>query len=254
MEIIGRGFLARHLAPFTTTHDEVTVLAAGVSRTGGGDETQAFQREADLVRATTSRCRAMGRTVVFFSTASHAIYAGAGTLADEHSALPRSPYGHHKLRLEETIAAETTNWLVLRLSHAVGTHQRAHQLFPALVSQVCAGEVQVYENTHRDLIDVDDIVACLKGLLDTGIRNQVVNVAAGTPYPVPDIVRGIEQRLDRQAHWTVVQPASTGGPATVDTGRLRQLVPDQAPAGGDAYLNHLLDRYTNHYARYPVAG
>ncbi|WP_435135605.1 NAD-dependent epimerase/dehydratase family protein [Actinacidiphila sp. bgisy144] len=252
VEIVGRGFLARHLSALPASHGEVTVLAAGVSSTAVGSP-DAFRREAYLVRATARRCRAEGRTVVFFSTASSALYGTCDTPAGEDAAAPGIPYGRHKLHLEEELAGSGASWLVLRLSHVVGAHQRPHQLLPGLVEQITAGHVRVFAGAYRDLVDVADVTACLDALLAAGVRNEVFNVAAGTPYAVEDIVRGVEARLDRQARWDVVDAAGRGGRAVVSVDRLRRHVGALAPAGGPAYLARMLDRYTASYRPAPAA-
>ncbi|MFE6894397.1 NAD-dependent epimerase/dehydratase family protein [Streptomyces sp. NPDC057694] len=250
MEIIGRGFLARHLSALTGAHEAVTVLAAGVSSTAVASP-ESFAREAALVRDTAGRCRAEGRTLVFFSTASQALYGSCDTPAGEEAAAPVNPYGRHKLdlerRLEEELTDSDASWLVLRLSHVVGSHQRPHQLLPALVAQIASGDVRVFAGAHRDLIDVADVVACLDALLVAGTHRQVLNVAAGTPYAVEDIVRGVERQLGRTARWDVVDAGDRGGCTTVRVDRLRRQAGDRAPAGGPEYLERLLARYTAAY-------
>ncbi|CAL9624676.1 NAD-dependent epimerase/dehydratase family protein [Streptomyces sp. NPDC003781] len=247
VEIVGQGFLADHLSALSHTHDDVTVLAAGVS-SASVDSADAFRREADLVRATTRRCRAEGRTAVFFSTASHALYGGCDGPADEDHPRPVSPYGWHKLGLEREVADSGASCLILRLSHVVGPRQRPHQLLPALVGQVASGNVRVFTGARRDLVDVTDVVACLDALLTEGVRDDVFNVAAGTPYAVEHIVRGIERQLGRRARWDLVdRPAVRGGRGAVSLDRLRRRVGQRAPAGGPAYLERLLEQYTTAY-------
>ncbi|MDO0938365.1 NAD-dependent epimerase/dehydratase family protein [Streptomyces sp. DG2A-72] len=250
VEIVGRGFLARHLSALAGAHEDVTVLAAGVSSTAVASP-DALAREAALVRDTARRCGAEGRTLVFLSTASQALYGTCDTPAGEESAAPVTPYGRHKLDLERRLAQDLADsdasWLVLRLSHVVGSHQRPHQLLPALVAQIASGEVRVFAGAHRDLVDVADVVACLDALLASGTRREVLNVAAGTPYAVEDIVRGVERQLGRTARWDVVDAGDRGGRTTVRVDRLRHHVGDHAPAGGPAYLERLLVRYTASY-------
>ncbi|MFD9571104.1 NAD-dependent epimerase/dehydratase family protein [Streptomyces sp. NPDC059982] len=241
MEVIGRGFLAGNFHRISGRHPDVTVIAAGVSATGVENPAE-FARESELVRSVTDGCRRRGRTVVFFSTASHAMYGTTRVPAAEADPVtPANPYGRHKAALEGEVAARAHHWLTLRLSHVVGPHQRPHQLIPALTAQVRAGAVRLYEGAHRDLVDVADVVGAVDALLGAGVRDQVVNIAAGTPYPIGDIVRGIETRLGRTAAREHVPAAPQRTEVSVE--RLRALAPDECPRGGTAYLSALLDRH-----------
>ncbi|WP_033354666.1 NAD-dependent epimerase/dehydratase family protein [Kitasatospora aureofaciens] len=241
MEVIGRGFLAGNFQGISDRHPDVTLIAAGVSATGVENPAE-FARESELVRSVTDRCRLRGRTVVFFSTASHAMYGTTRVPAEEDAPVaPVNPYGRHKAALEETVAALAGRWLTLRLSHVVGPRQRPHQLLPALTEQVRAGSVRLYRDAHRDLVDAADVVGAVDALLTAGVRDRIVNVAAGTPYPVEEIVRGIERRLGRTAARESVPAAAQRTEVSVE--RLRRLAPDACPRGGAEYLADLLDRH-----------
>ncbi|NEE30032.1 sugar nucleotide-binding protein, partial [Streptomyces sp. SID7982] len=115
-----------------------------------------FAREARLVHEVLRQCAPRRRTVLFFSSASFAVYGATGTLCTEedHLVAPPSGYGRNKLALESAIRDSGAPHLILRLSHLVGRHQRAHQLLPGLTRQVRAGAVHVRQGVHRDLLDV----------------------------------------------------------------------------------------------------
>jgi dTDP-3-amino-3,6-dideoxy-alpha-D-glucopyranose N,N-dimethyltransferase/dTDP-3-amino-3,4,6-trideoxy-alpha-D-glucopyranose N,N-dimethyltransferase/N-methyltransferase len=242
MEIVGRGFIARHLAPLAGRYPDVTVIAAGVSTTAV-DDVAAFDREAELVYQVLRRCRAEGRTVVFFSTSSHAIYGAEGSPGTEDGPVyPTSVYGRHKLALETAARSSGADWLILRLTHLIGRGQPPHQTIPLLVKGVLSGRVRVHRDTHRDMVDVRHMVIALDRLLADGVRNTVVNIASGIPQRMEAVVRGIEQRLGRVAEWHMVDVPRTD--TTVSTKRLRELVPEVEDFGfGPDYLPALLDRY-----------
>jgi len=249
MEIIGRGFLARSLAesaPFEPEGAEgAVVLAAGVSSTHVTDPAE-FARERTLVEEVAARCAREGRRLVVFSTASHAMYGHTDRPALETDPVaPASAYGRHKLELERAVAASGASWLILRLSHVVGPNQRPHHLLPAFVAQVQAGTMRLYRGAFRDLVDVRDVVACVTGLLAAGVCGEVVNVASGTPYPITTVAEGVRARLDRPVHVELVdtEPQRT----VVSIERLRALLLDAAPAGGQHYLDRMLDRYVPGY-------
>jgi nucleoside-diphosphate-sugar epimerase len=197
MEIVGTGFLARHLQTLSGTRPDVVVLAAGVSSaisTSAAD----FARERALLRIVARRCRATRRQLVFFSTASTGMYGGTdGAGREDVPVTPCSPYGAHKLALEEDLREAGTGFLVLRLAHVTGPGQPAHQLLPSLTRQVRAGWVMVQRGASRDLIGIGDVVTIIGMLLDADVRDQTINVASGWDVPVELIVDHLAQRLGR---------------------------------------------------------
>ena len=247
MQIIGNGFLARNLAvAFGDRFADVVAFAAGVSSTSI-TEAAPFDREAEALYAALRQCSAQGGTLLYFSTASFAMYGHTDHPATEDGPLfPPSAYGRHKLALETCVRASGVPYLVLRLSHVVGPHQRPHQLLPAIVQQVGSGHVVVYRGAHRDLLDTRALVHVIDALLTAEVRDVVVNVASGRPWPVEEIVDGVARRLG-------VEPARAYPPVRfsrteVSLDRLRDLVPDfgknsAVAPDDDGYLGMLLDRY-----------
>jgi nucleoside-diphosphate-sugar epimerase len=228
MHIVGNGFLARNLAPLAARHPDTVVLAAGVSWADGTSDAD-FRRELDLVLTWARRCAADGRRLVFFSTASTGMYGRvAGPGREDVPVEPCTPYGRHKLLLEERLAASGADCLVLRLGHLVGPGQPAHQLLPMLARQVAEGRVRVHRGASRDLIAVADAVTVVDRLLAGGLRGETVNVASGNAVPVERIVDWLERRLGVRAHREL---HDTGGQHTISTDKLRRLVPEVADLG-----------------------
>lgn len=247
MRIIGDGFLARSLSEaFGDRFPDVTALASGVSSTST-TEPAAYDREAGLLYDVLDECRAGGRRLLFFSTASFSLYGFTDHAVDETGPLrPPTTYGRHKLALESVVRHSGVDHLILRVSHAVGHHQRPHQLLPTLVRHVTEGRVTIHQGAHRDLLDVRDLVHAVDRLLTDGVSGEVVNVASGVPQPVESIVTAIEDRLGVRAH-RVHRPGPTAV-TRASVGRLRQLVPDFRAAVADQdYLGALLDAYLPYY-------
>jgi nucleoside-diphosphate-sugar epimerase len=235
---VGTGFLARHLRPLSSAHRDVVVLAAGVSSAASSSAAD-FDRERALLERTIRRCRQTGRRLVFFSTASTGMYGAAqGAGREDVPVSPVTPYGMHKLGLEERVREAGIGYLVLRLGHVTGPGQPAHQLLPSLVRQVRAGRVTVQRGSSRDLISVRDTVAIIGLLLGAGVRDQTVNVASGSDVAVERIVDHLAHRLGRDPEREYV-PGS--GRNQVSVAKLRALVPavDQLGFGADYYLRVL---------------
>lgn len=238
MEIIGNGFLARHLAPLASAHPRATVLAAGVPTHPLPDA--AHRRETRLVDDTVRHCLRHGRTLVFFSTVS--MYGGPGGAGDESGPRVASTrYGQHKLDLERLIKASGVPHLVLRLGYVPGPDEPPFRLLAALITQVLAGRVRVQRGARRDMVHVADFVTVVDALLRTGVRDETVNLASGDCVEVATIVRHLERRLGTGAEWQVTGDAIEHCPSVR---KLRRLVPEVDRLGfGPGYHRTAIDRY-----------
>jgi len=239
MRIIGSGFLARNLAGPLGRHDGVTLYAAGPS---GGAATDGFARDADLLYATIAECLADGGRLVYLSTSSVGLYGRPGGLLREDGPVyPCSPYGRHKLAMESVIRASGVDHLILRLAYPVGPDQPAHQVVPALVAQVLAGEVTVWRGARRDLIDIRHVATVIAALLVRRISNVSVNIASGTAVAVESIVHHLAGRLGvRPAVRVVDMPEESA----ISVARMHALAPGAADLGfGPEYYRAVLDRY-----------
>ncbi|MCX3062134.1 NAD-dependent epimerase/dehydratase family protein [Streptomyces beihaiensis] len=240
MEIIGRGFLAGHLAPLADEHAGAVALAAGVSWASGTSAAD-FERERRLFRQVMERCRASGRTLVFFSTASAGVYGADRPGREDDVLTARSAYGENKLGMEQELRDSGIDFLVLRLSHVVGSGQPAHQLLPTLVRSLGAGQIVIQRRATRDVIDVGHVVTVLDLLLRRGIRRETLNVATGTAVSVERIVDHLEFRLGVSADRRYVD-AGTSHLVSVD--KLHSLLPEVAGFGfGPDYYRTALDGY-----------
>ncbi|WP_411122194.1 NAD-dependent epimerase/dehydratase family protein [Streptomyces sp. x-19] len=241
MDIVGNGFLARHLTPLAERHPDTVVLAAGVSWASHTSDAD-FAREAALLREVAAECRATARRLLFFSTASTGMYGTAdGPGHEDLTITPCTPYGAHKIAMERHLRASGTDFLALRLGHLVGPGQPPHQLLPTLLRQLHLGSVAVHKDATRDLIDVDDVIAIVDHLLTRGASRQIVNVASGVAVPVDRIIDHLEERTGLHATRSYVD---VGGHHTISIAKLRSLVPEVAAMGfGPDYYRGVLDDF-----------
>ncbi|MGG2463930.1 NAD-dependent epimerase/dehydratase family protein [Streptomyces sp. RGM 3693] len=241
MDIVGNGFLARHLKPLADRHPDTVVLAAGVSWASHTSDAD-FAREATLLREVAADCRATARRLLFFSTASTGMYGTANGPGHEDLPItPCTPYGAHKLAMESHLRATGTDFLALRLGHLVGPGQPPHQLLPTLLRHLQQGTVAVHKGATRDLIDVDDVIAIVDHLLARGLTRQIVNVASGAAVPVDHIIDHLQQRTALPATRSYID---VGGHHTISIDKLRTLVPEVAAMGfGPDYYRGVLDDF-----------
>lgn len=240
MEIIGDGFVARHLRPLAHRHPGSVVFAAGVSSAGSVSE-QEFAREAQLLHTVIRRCTADGRRLVYLSTSSAGMYGAHGCRGrEDEPVLPTSAYARHKLGLEAALQDSGAEHIVLRVTHLAGPGQRPHQLLPSLAEQIRGGSVTVYRGARRDVLDVRDAVAFFDGLMTVAEPGQVINVASGTSVPVEDIVAHVERALGIVARKTYRQ---ADGACTVSVERLARLQPHvYERVRGAGYYRTVIDR------------
>ncbi|MEU7639430.1 NAD(P)-dependent oxidoreductase [Streptomyces sp. NPDC039016] len=241
MDIVGNGFLARHLKPLADRHPDTVVLAAGVSWASHTSDAD-FAREAALLREVAADCRATSRRLLFFSTASTGMYGTAnGPGHEDLTITPCTPYGTHKLAMEAHLRTSGTDFLALRLGHLVGPGQPPHQLLPTLLRHLRQGTVAVHKGATRDLIDVDDVIAIVDHLLARGLTRQIVNVASGAAVPVDHIIDHLQQRTGLPATRSYID---VGGHHTISIDKLRTLVPEVAAMGfGPHYYRGVLDDF-----------
>lgn len=247
MEVVGQGFLGRGLIRLVDSYPEVTVLAAGVSSTRTAADAE-YERDRDMVREVTRRCRRDGRLLVYLSSAAMDVYGAPGCRGrEDEPVVPRSAYGRHKLELESLIRDTGVRHLLLRLGYVVGPGQPQHQMLPFLTAAILSGQVNVFRGAYRDLIDLDDVVRALGALLDARVEDQIVNVASGRAVPVEDIVEHLERRLGVVADRRFIEADQR---YAVSVEKLRRLVPAVAEFGPHYYLD-VIDR---HVARIRAAG
>jgi nucleoside-diphosphate-sugar epimerase len=241
MEIVGNGFLARNLRPLTTRHDDVLILAQGVSRTGDVPRCD-YDREAAVVEKTVGHCLRHDLVLVFLSTASAGMYGAPSCPGREDAEIvPTSDYGRHKLALEAVVRTSGVRHLVLRLSHVVGPDQPAHQLLPSLTRALRSGAVDVHRGAYRDLIGVAAVRTIVDGLLTAGTTGEVVNIASGVSVTVDRIVDHLELRLGTRARRRHVDAPAH---CTVSVDKLRRLVPGVEALGfGPDYHRTVIDEY-----------
>jgi nucleoside-diphosphate-sugar epimerase len=241
MRIVGRGFIAQGMAYLTDRHPGTVVFASGVS-SGQSSADEQFQREADLLFSELTRCKADSGRFVYFSSASPGMYAkGTCDGTEDGPVYPASAYCRHKLAMERIVLAAGVDYLIIRLTHTMGSRQRAHQLLPSLVRQIRSGCLTIHRGSHRDLIDVADAITIIGQLLDLDLRHEIVNVASGFSTPVERVIEHVERGLGTTAdkHYVDV-PEDTN----VSVAKLMHLVPAAAALGFDArYFETVIDRH-----------
>ncbi|WP_413531707.1 NAD-dependent epimerase/dehydratase family protein [Empedobacter brevis] len=220
--IIGKGLIA---SLFTEVNsDEVVLFASGVSNSSETREEE-FLREQNLVEKTLTEN--VGKLFVYFSTCS--IY---------DSSKYNSPYVLHKLHIEEIIKQKAKNYLILRVSNAVGKGGNPNLLMNYLHHQIIDNkELIVHKNATRNLIDVEDVKNITLKYIASKDWNKIINVAYTENFNIPEIIEAFEQTLNKKTKKNI---QNKGEHYSIDT---HELDYEFMLKNKKEYLKNLIDKY-----------
>ena len=191
--IVGKGLIA---SLFINHDRENTIFfASGVSNSL---ETRAeeFLREENLIKNTITENP--DKIFVYFSTCS--IYDSSKTGSD---------YVLHKLKMEQLIKKSCNQFLILRVSNAVGKGGNPNLLMNYIVNAVKNNEtINVHIKATRNLIDAEDVKNITFDLLDKQHLNKIINVAYTQNYSIIEILEIIERFYDIKPQINLIRSGS----------------------------------------------
>jgi hypothetical protein len=170
MQIIGNGMIAKSFKNFNLTN--TCIFASGVA-----DSTETdlllYKKEFELLKKTINQFPQF--KFIYFSTLS--IFK-----------FEYNEYVKHKLFIENYIENNLDNYLILRLPNIVGQTKNQNQLLPFLFQKISSNsEINVKDNTYRDLIDVEDLPKIVKFLIEKNIVGKI-NISLNNKITVTDII------------------------------------------------------------------
>jgi len=191
--IIGKGLIA---SLFTDCDREDTAFfASGVSNSLE-TRPEEFNREENLIRQTITENA--DKVFIYFSTCS--IYDSSKT---------ESSYVLHKLKMEQIIKNLSVNFLILRVSNAVGKGGNPNLLMNYIVNAVKNDEtINVHTRATRNLIDTEDIKNITFELIDNKSLNRIINLAYITNYSIIEILDIVERVFDKKVNINLIKSGS----------------------------------------------
>ena len=170
MQIIGNGMISKSFKNFNLAN--TCIFASGVA-----DSTETdlllYKKEFELLKRTINQFPQF--RFVYFSTLS--IFK-----------FEYNEYVKHKLFIENYIENNLDNYLILRLPNIVGQTKNQNQLLPFLFQKISNNsEIDVKDNTYRDLIDVEDLPKIVKFLIEKNIVGKI-NISLNNKITVTDII------------------------------------------------------------------
>lgn len=223
--IVGNGLIA---SLFVDNDDEnVIFFASGVSNSLE-TRVEEFLREENLIKNTISENT--DKVFVYFSTCS--IYDSSKTGSD---------YVLHKLKMEQLIKKSCPQFLILRVSNAVGKGGNPNLLMNYIVKAVKNDEtINVHTQATRNLIDVDDIRNVTFDLLKQQSLNKIINIAYSKNYSILEIVEIVEKFYNKKVNINLLK---SGSGYDINIPEIEQYFIETNQAGKEIYLYNILQKY-----------
>jgi nucleoside-diphosphate-sugar epimerase len=225
--IIGNGLIAKAFEEFKDD-DRYLFFCSGVSNSLCTDKA-AFERELNMVNKYIAENTE--KKFLYFSTTSI-----------EDPSMKESMYVKHKLEIEAIIAHSCKDYCIFRLSNVVGKSPNKFTVLNFLYNSIHSNEpFNLWKNSNRNLIDIDDVVTIIQYLLaNNKCNNETINIASNDSYDVTHIVSLIEQHLNKKADYTLMEK---GTKYSVDTSSINDAIQLLNIHFGAGYISQLLQKY-----------
>ena len=188
--IVGNGLIANLFK--NEDRENVVFFASGVSNSLE-TEKSAFLREENLLRKHLTENPK--KIFIYFSTCS--IY---------DSSKNASLYVNHKLKMERLVEELANQFLILRVSNAVGKGGNPNLLMNYLVNAFHQEkEITVHTLATRNLIDADDVKNITLKFINENSFNKIINVAYLENFSPIQILEILEKHFNKTAKTYLVK-------------------------------------------------
>lgn len=223
--IIGNGLIASLFKD--TNREDVIFFASGVSNSLE-TRPEEFLREENLIKKTIQENP--WKIFIYFSTCS--IYDSSKTGSD---------YVLHKLKMEQLIKESVEQYLILRVSNAVGKGGNPNLLMNYLIRSINNGEtINVHTKATRNLIDAEDVQNITHQLLNENQLNKIINVAYLQNYSIIEILEIIERFYDKKLDLNLVK---SGSGYDINIPDVEDYFKSHKLTNKEAYLCRILEKY-----------
>jgi len=225
--VIGSGAIATRFADYNF-QQSVCIFAGNIHCSKITDLT-ATDTEEELLRNTLKQSKC--NKIVYFSSCSISDPGAAGTL-----------YVQHKLRMEELVRDNASNYLIARLPRIVGFDEEPTSLINYLVHSISAGEqFELWDNAVVNIIDMDDVHDIVSRVIQlTEFNNTTINVASSFDVAMSDLVNIIETVLHNKARH--IRTAKGSG-YQIDVDPIRTIIDEIGITFDRRYLERVCTKY-----------
>ena len=223
--IIGNGLIANLFRE--NDRENVVFFASGVSNSLETDKS-AFLREENLIRKTIKENP--NKIFIYFSTCS--IY---------DSSKNGSSYVNHKLKMEQIVEELANQFLILRVSNAVGKGGNPNLLMNYLVNAFHQEkEITVHTLATRNLIDADDVKNITLKFINENSFNKIINVAYLKNFSTSEILEILEKFFSKNAK---TELHNSGQTYKISIPEVEQYFINHQLTNKENYLLRILERY-----------
>ncbi|KQT15510.1 NAD-dependent epimerase [Chryseobacterium sp. Leaf404] len=223
--ITGNGLIAKSLQSIDS--DGVLFFASGVSNSLETRSSE-FEREHTLLKKNIEENP--DKTFVYFSTCS--IY---------DSSKNNSHYVLHKLKMEQIISDLCDHYFILRVSNAVGNGGNPNLLVNYLVREIeNQKKITVHTKATRNLIDVSDVCAITKDVLENFSPNQIINMAYLQNFSIIEITETISDILKAEPN---LQLQNEGSGYAIEVSKIENYFRQNNLTDKEQYLRNLISKY-----------
>jgi nucleoside-diphosphate-sugar epimerase len=225
--VIGNGMIAERFMNYKNDKD-IIIFASGVSNSKDTIE-QNFLREFKLLDQTIKDYP--GNTLVYFSTCSI-----------QDNDLASSPYVIHKKNIEEFIKQNVAGYYLFRVSNLAGVSNNPYTLLNYFIFNILRGHpLTVWKNPNRNIIGIDDMYSIAEYVLhEKKNMNTTINIANPENYPVPYIIKSIEEHLNKKA---ICNEIDKGDNYKIDVSLIEPVISKLNIQFNDNYFASLLKKY-----------
>ena len=182
--------------------DAVVIDAIGlVANTAKADDEEAeLKRIGAMYKTLVTSLKEGGASLLISFSSGGTIYGNTSRpISEEDPVSPASLYARSKLLSETMIRTSGLDYLILRLSNPYGGYQVAEKkqgVIPILIRKAFLHErfeMWADEGSVRDYFYITDLASAIAGLLDKGIRNEIINVGSGKGTSLGEIIAMVEK-------------------------------------------------------------
>ena len=207
--------------------ENIIFFASGVSNSSETNLEQ-FQREENLVLKTLEQSD--DKLFIYFSTCS--IYDSSKT---------NSPYVLHKLHMEEIVKSNASQFLILRVSNAVGKGGNPNLLMNYLVRSVQNNEtINVHTKATRNLIDAEDVKNLTLQFIKDQNFNKIYNLAYLQNYSVIEILEILEKKYQKKLNLNLIK---SGSGYQINIPEVENYFLENGLQNKESYLCNILEKY-----------
>jgi len=225
--VIGNGMIAKSFDTYQN-EDGYLIFASGVSDSTT-TKIDSFEKEKKLLIESLNNSQ--DKIFVYFSTCS---------LYDE--TMKNNAYVCHKIEMENLIKNKHNNYHIFRVSNPIGITANKKTFLNYFIQHIKENTIiELWENSYRNIIDIDDMYAICNYILKKGIyRNQVVNIANPENYSIGFIIDTIENHLKTKGNYIKIKKGSS---PTINTDITKEIMNVLGIIIDRNYLEIILNKY-----------